>query len=161
MGLAHHNLVVWQRADDFFIEVHGLTHQRFPRHERFEPSSQLRRAAYSVPSNIVEGIARRHRREAIRFFDIAGASLSELGYGLHAPARLGYITAAELATLEEKLRLHLRSAQRVDTTLQVPGRAGSRDDTRDARRSGEVAGLTFTAACCKDYRSRSSEVTGP
>jgi four helix bundle protein len=105
MGLAHQNLVVWQRADDFFIEVHRLTHQRFPRHERFELSPQLRRAAYSVPSNIVEGIARRHRREAIRFFDIASASLSELGYGLHASARLGYITTAELATLEEKLRL--------------------------------------------------------
>ena len=91
MALPHHNLVAWQRADDLFIEVHRLTLQQFPVYERYELGSQLRRAAYSVPANLVEGIAREHHRDQVRFFNIASASLSELGYGLHASKRLGYI----------------------------------------------------------------------
>jgi len=105
MSLPHHNLVVWRRADDLFIEVHQLTLQRFPAHERFELGSQVRRAAWSVPANIVEGIARRSRRDALRFFDISSSSLSELAYGLHAATRLGYIDAATSAALEEKVRM--------------------------------------------------------
>jgi four helix bundle protein len=58
MALAYKKLVVWQRADDLFIEIHRLTHQLFPSFERYELGSQLRRAAYSVPANIVEGSAR-------------------------------------------------------------------------------------------------------
>ncbi len=104
MKLPHHNLVAWQRADDLFIEVHRLTLQRFPAHERYELGSQLRRAAYSVPANLVEGIAREHHRDKLKFFNIASASLSELGYGLHACRRLGYIDEATYADLEEKLR---------------------------------------------------------
>jgi four helix bundle protein len=104
MGLPHYNLVAWQRADDLFIEVHRLTHQRFPTHERYELGSQLRRAAYSVPANMVEGVAREHHRDKMRFFNIASASLSELGYGLHASKRLGYIDEATYADLERKLR---------------------------------------------------------
>ena len=105
MSLPHHNLVVWRRSDDLFIEVHQLTLQRFPAHERFELGSQIRRAAWSVPSNIVEGIARRSRRDTFRFFDISSASLREVGYGLHAARRLGYIAAEELSAFEEKIRM--------------------------------------------------------
>lgn len=105
MALAHHNLIVWRRADDLFVEVHRLTHQRFPASERYELGSQIRRAAYSVPANIVEGIARRHERDSIRFLDIARASLSELGYGVHAAWRLGYIDKAMLADLERRIRM--------------------------------------------------------
>jgi len=105
MSLPHHNLVVWRRSDDLFIEAHQLTLQRFPAHERFELGSQIRRAAWSVPSNIVEGIARRSRRDTFRFFDISSASLREVGYGLHAARRLGYIRADELSAFEEKMRM--------------------------------------------------------
>jgi four helix bundle protein len=60
MPLRHHSLVAWQRADDLFIKLHHLALQSFPAHERFELGGQLRRAAYSVPANIVEGFARRY-----------------------------------------------------------------------------------------------------
>jgi four helix bundle protein len=103
MSLAHENLVAWQRADDLFIDLHRLTHQRFPRFERFELGQQLRRAAWSVPANIVEGIARGRGLDSIRFFKIARGSLSELGYGLHASKRLGYITDQELAIYQQRL----------------------------------------------------------
>lgn len=104
MSLPHEKLVAWQRADDLFVEVHQLTHQRFPAFERYELGSQLRRAAYSVPANIVEGIARGNGKESVRFLKIARGSLSELGYGLHACTRLGYLRDAELAELKEKLQ---------------------------------------------------------
>ena len=65
--------------------------------------AQLRRAAYSVPANIVEGFARRHRRERLHFLNIAESSLAEVGYCLHVAMRLGYITSEALASLEAEL----------------------------------------------------------
>lgn len=99
MTLTHENLVAWQRTDDLFIAVHRLT-ARFPTDERFGLVSQMRRAAYSVPANIVEGMARRSLRDRARFLNIAEASLAELAYCLHVSKRLGYVTADEHLALE-------------------------------------------------------------
>ena len=122
MTLPHQNLVAWQRADDLDIEVHQLTLQRFPAHERYELGSQVRRAAYSVPANVVEGTARESGREKIRFFNVAASSLRELGYGLHAAMRLGYISPDDLANFEQKLQFigaPLQGLIRKHRTLQV------------------------------------------
>ena len=105
MALQYRTLVVWQRADDLYIELHRLTRQQFPRDEQFELGRQIRRAAYSVPANIVEGFARQHPRDRINFFNIASASLSEVTYGLHAACRLGYVDAASYASLDERTRM--------------------------------------------------------
>jgi four helix bundle protein len=91
VAIHYKNLVVWQRADELFIEIHRLTYQRFPRDEQFELGRQLRRAAYSVAANIVEGSARYHTNDKLNFYNIASASLSEVTYGLHAAHRLGYL----------------------------------------------------------------------
>jgi four helix bundle protein len=103
MNLRHHSLVAWQRADDLFIKLHQLTIQRFPSLERFELSSQLRRAAYSVPANIAEGYARRHKRDRLRFLNIAEASLAEVSYCVHVAGRLGYVTPQISNDLEKDL----------------------------------------------------------
>ena len=105
MALHYKNLVVWQRADDLFIDVHRLTGQRFPRDEQYELGRQLRRAAYSVAANIVEGSARHHTNDKLNFFNIASASLSELTYGLHAANRLGYVSDAEYQSLDERTKM--------------------------------------------------------
>jgi four helix bundle protein len=105
MSLKYKKLVVWQRADDLFIEVHRLTHQRFPNFERFELGSQVRRAAYSVPANVVEGSARPTGRDKIKFFNIASASLSEVTYGIHAAFRLGNIDQTTYERSEERTRM--------------------------------------------------------
>src|SRR5262245_17794786 len=101
MSLNHHNLVAWQRADDLFIRLHVLTRQSFPAFERYELSSQTRRAAYSVVANIVEGFARPKGRGRLHFLQIAQASLAEVGYCMHAALRLKYISK-ELADQIEK-----------------------------------------------------------
>ena len=67
MSLPHHKLFVRQRADDLFIDIHQLTDKQFLREEKYELSAQLRRAAYSVPANIVEGTQRQHARESLHF----------------------------------------------------------------------------------------------
>jgi four helix bundle protein len=103
LKLRHHSLVAWQRADDLFIKLHVLTIKHFPAFERFELGSQLRKAAYSVPANIVEGFARRHRRERLHFLNIAEGSLAEVGYCLHVAMRLGYITEKAMIEFESEL----------------------------------------------------------
>ena len=103
MTLPHHSLVAWRRADDLFISLHKLT-QSFPPFERFELASQLRRAAFSVPVNIVEGFGRQPGKERLHFLQIALASLAEAGYCLHAARRLGYIDEAVYERFERELR---------------------------------------------------------
>jgi four helix bundle protein len=103
LKLRHHSLIAWQRADDLFVKLHVLTIKQFPAFERFELGSQLRKAAYSVPANIVEGFARRHRRERLHFLNIAEGSLAEVGYCLHVAMRLGYISSDALGELEAEL----------------------------------------------------------
>jgi len=104
MPLRHHTLVAWQRADDLFVELHTLTVQTWPPHERYELGSQTRRAAYSVAANIVEGSARDHLRERLQFLNIARGSLAELGYCVHAASRLGYLTDEQRESLETKIK---------------------------------------------------------
>lgn len=104
MALAHHSLVAWKRADDLFIALHRLSLQAFPAHERFELGSQLRRAAYSVAANIVEGSARRKWRERLQFLRIAESSLAEVGYCVHVARRLQYLSDAAAVELETEIR---------------------------------------------------------
>jgi len=103
MALKHHTLVAWQRADDLFIKIHALC-QTFPAIERYELSSQARRAAYSVAANIVEGFARRTPRDRLHFLHIAEASLGELGYCLHVARRLGYVAEETFSELEIEVK---------------------------------------------------------
>jgi four helix bundle protein len=101
--LRHHSLIAWQRADDLFIKLHQFTIRQLPPHEKYELGSQLRRAGYSVPANIVEGFARRHRRARLHFLNIAESSLAEVSYCVHVARRLEYITEAVHKDLEADL----------------------------------------------------------
>jgi four helix bundle protein len=103
MASPHDNLIAWQRADDLFIDLHHLTHQHFPPRDQFELGAQVRRAAFSVSANIVEGIAREHAGDKLKFFTLSVASLRELGYALHAATRLGYLDDEMFAQYEKKL----------------------------------------------------------
>src|SRR4029453_14512375 len=122
MPLRHESLVAWQRADDLFIKLHQLTFKQVPPFERFELGGQLRKAAYSVAANIVEGFARRHRRSRLYFLNISEGSLAEVGYCLHAACRLGYIPTETLAELNVDLnRVGAPLAGLLRSTRLMPG----------------------------------------
>jgi four helix bundle protein len=86
------NLIVWQKADDLAFQIYKLT-DSFPKHEQFGITSQLRRAALSIPTNIVEGYNRKGKKELVRFIEIALGSLAETEYLVEFSKKLGYITA--------------------------------------------------------------------
>ena len=104
MSLSHQNLVAWQRADDLFIRLHQLSLKSFPAIERFALGAQLRRAAYSVAANIVEGFARPQGRGRLHFLQIAQSSLAEVGYCIHAAVRLNYLSNDVAQEIEEEIR---------------------------------------------------------
>jgi four helix bundle protein len=70
-------LKVWQKSYALCLAVYQLT-SRFPNDERFGLSSQMRRAAVSIPSNIAEGYVRNSPRDYLRFLAISSGSLAEL-----------------------------------------------------------------------------------
>lgn len=98
----HERLIVWQRSYDLCRWLYLLTTQ-FPAHERFALSSQIRRAAFSVPANVAEGNARRSPKEKIYFFNVSVGSLEELHVALMLAHDLKYITADELKNSIRKL----------------------------------------------------------
>jgi four helix bundle protein len=104
MSLSHHTLVAWKRADDLFIKLHQLSLKAFPAVERFELGSQLRRAAFSVAVNIVEGLARPAGRARVNFLDISQSSLAEVGYCIHVAQRLGYVSPTIASELETEIK---------------------------------------------------------
>ena len=83
------DLVVWQKAHAFVLNVYKITRQ-FPREETYGLTAQLRRAAVSVPANIAEGFKRRGRSDKARMMNIAEGSLEEARYYLRLANDLGY-----------------------------------------------------------------------
>jgi four helix bundle protein len=104
MALGHHSLVAWQRADDLFVRLHQLSLKTFPAFERFELGAQLRRSAFSVAVNIVEGSAKPKGKARLNFFNTSRASLAEVGYCLHVARRLGYISDSVFDDLEVEIK---------------------------------------------------------
>jgi four helix bundle protein len=90
----------WILADDLTVAVYEQT-RSFPSEELYGLTSQLRRAAYSVPANIAEGSARDSKREYLHFLYIARGSLAETKYFIHLAQRLGFLSATESGRLSE------------------------------------------------------------
>jgi four helix bundle protein len=84
------DLIVWQKAMDL-VEVTYMFTRQFPPDERYGLTSQLRRAAVSIPSNIAEGYGRHSTADYIRFLQIALGSLNELQTQLELGIRLGFM----------------------------------------------------------------------
>ncbi len=99
------DLIVWQKAHKFVLDVYSLTAQ-FPKSEIYGLTSQFRRAAISVPANIAEGFKKKSARDKSRFMNIAQGSLEECRYYLILTTDLGYSdTIALTSQLEEVSKL--------------------------------------------------------
>ena len=92
------DLLVWQLGMDLVVSVYRVTDQ-FPATERYGLSSQLRRAAVAIPSNIAEGHARRSDGAYLNHIRVALGSQAELGTQIEAAARLGFMESARAASL--------------------------------------------------------------
>jgi four helix bundle protein len=98
----HTKLRAFELADDLAVLVYRVT-ARFPREELYGLISQMRRAAISIPSNIVEGCARDSQADYLRFLYIAFGSLRELHYQLSLSKRLGFLSNEDSSLIEPKI----------------------------------------------------------
>ncbi|MFC1713892.1 four helix bundle protein [Candidatus Poribacteria bacterium] len=94
----YRKLGVWQHADELTVQIYRVT-QRFLSTEMYGITSQLRRAAYSVPANIAEGSGRESNADYLRFLSIAQGSLAETEYFLHLARRLEYLSEDDWSQL--------------------------------------------------------------
>ena len=92
-------LDLWRQADEMAYQVYMKT-KDFPKEEIYGITSQLRRAALSVPTNIVEGYSRKGDRELGRFLNVSLGSLAESKYLIYFSHRLSYLNDDDYATLK-------------------------------------------------------------
>ncbi len=110
-------LLVWQKSMD--LVVYRST-ANFPNGESFGLTSQLRRCAVSIPSNLAEGYGRNTKSELLRFAQIATGSLYELQTQLEISLRLGYLNETEFEDIHGKAREVERMLNSLTRSLQKP-----------------------------------------
>jgi len=93
------DVIVWQKAHAFVLDVYRLS-DSFPKSEMYGLTSQLRRAAISIPANFAEGFKKRGKADKLRYYNIAQGSLEECHYYLILAHDLRY---AETSALTEQL----------------------------------------------------------
>jgi four helix bundle protein len=98
----HTKLRAFELADEVAMLAYQVT-AGFPKEELFGLISQIRRAAVSVPSNIVEGCARDSEADYLRFLGIAFGSIRELHYQLNLSERLGFLSGQDASQIELKV----------------------------------------------------------
>ena len=124
---SYRDLEAWQMAMEAVLKTYDVTAE-FPALERYGLSSQMRRAAVSVPSNIAEGQAR-SGRASLNHVAIALGSLAELDTQLEVAVRLAYVSLARTADLrnligsDRRLLYGLRRAKRANLALTASGPA--------------------------------------
>lgn len=98
----HYELNIWQKSMQLVKDIYAITH-KFPKTEIYGLTSQMRRSAISIPSNIAEGAARKSKAEFLQFLNIAQGSLSELDTQLELSKMLGFIESKEHSVLSVEL----------------------------------------------------------
>ncbi|MFO7614761.1 MAG: four helix bundle protein [Bacteroidales bacterium] len=96
------DLSVWKKAHSFVIDIYLVT-KSFPKDELYGLTSQLRRAAVSIPANIAEGFGRLSSAEKIRFYNISQASLNEVKYYLILSNDLNYADTTGLVNRSDEI----------------------------------------------------------
>lgn len=86
---------IWKKAHAFVLKIYRIS-ENFPKHELFGLTSQLRRAAISIPANFAEGFKKLGKADKLRFYNIAQGSLEECRYYLILARDLNYAEVREL-----------------------------------------------------------------
>ncbi|MCF8233480.1 MAG: four helix bundle protein [Bacteroidales bacterium] len=115
------DLEVWQKSHDCVLGIYQIS-AKFPKEELFGLTSQLRRAAISVPANISEGFKRTGVKDKIRFYNIAQASLEEVRYYLILARDLCYLDSdqnlEEANEIGKMLESYVRKIKENHTTVK-------------------------------------------
>ncbi len=122
MAHSYRDLVAWQKSIRWVAEIYRVT-KKFPQDERFGLTSQLRRAAVSVPSNIAEGQARLSAADFRRFLGQARGSLVEVETQLAIAKELGYLDQSTAGALNQQTSEVARILNGLLTSIST--RAGS------------------------------------
>ena len=99
----YRDLLVWQKSMTLVTGIYRMT-KSFPQNELYGLTSQIRRSAVSIPSNIAEGYGRRSRQDYIRFLQIAMGSLFELQTQLQIAVNLEYVAQSQFETVNDQTR---------------------------------------------------------
>ena len=102
MKKTHKDLDLWKDSMDMVVEIYHITNN-FPKEELYGLTSQIRRAAISIPANISEGSAKNYPAEFIRYLRIAQGSLSEFETLLHIASQLNYLDEITFKRIQGKL----------------------------------------------------------
>ena len=97
-------LEVWKLSDDLAYKLYPVT-KKFPKEEMYGLTSQLRRAALSVPTNIVEGYSKKGDKELSRFINFSLGSMAETKYLLYFSHRIGYMNDKDYQELKDGYNL--------------------------------------------------------
>ena len=110
-------LKVWQKSYGLCLDVYRAT-KKFPNDERYGLTSQLRRAAVSVPSNIAEGYGRKTTADYVRMLYISYGSLCELETQILLSGDLGFIPKDVLGKIEESIKENERMLKALIKSLE-------------------------------------------
>ena len=114
-GNSYRTLIVWQKSMELTKQVYMIT-KEFPKEEVYGLTSQIRRCAVSIPSNIAEGKGRGSDREFVRFLQISLGSLYELQTQLELALSLNYIN-----NIENILALSLEIEKMLNKLITIKG----------------------------------------
>ena len=101
---SYNDLIAWQKAIELVRDVYKAT-QGFPKEEMYGLTSQIRRSAVSIPSNIAEGQARNTKGEFIQFLGIARGSIAEFDTQVIISNQLGYLSNETTNDLKDKIAI--------------------------------------------------------
>src|SRR4051812_19088689 len=117
------DLIIWQKSIDYAVEIYRLT-RPFPVDERYGVTTQIRRAAISISSNIAEGYGRATPRDYLNFLSHSRGSLKETESLIYLTDRLGFLSLrdAELAVklADEISRMNATMRTRLQAKLKTP-----------------------------------------
>jgi len=142
------DLEVWRKAHGVVLRIYKLTNT-FPRNEQFGIVSQLRRAAYSIPSNLAEGFGRRSTREFLQFLAIANGSAEELRYFLILSRDLRYVSPQDAVLLTNEVTGIVQMLAALSRSLKARAKSessratdhGSRVTAPEDSKQGSKAGV--------------------
>ena len=124
MSHSYRDLVVWQEAKALAIRVYAVS-ERFPKHEMYGLTSQVRRAGISVVSNIAEGQGRLSKGEFVQVLGHARGSLLEVLTQLEIAVELKYLSASDFQSIEESASGVLRLLNGLLGSIRAQSKAAS------------------------------------